>query len=399
MSHALAVALNEDRPLLRSFLKFAGVGGLRRRAQLGVIEQSLPGGVAEELEEESRSGLPDVVVYDNTGWCLAVESKVEAGLTQDQLERHERTLRRRGMTAVELLSITAKIAGGTSVRGFPGRHMHWTDVYRWLGQQRRPWAERLREYMRVLESRLAREGYLKSSTLTEFDGFHFDEEHPYNALEGRRLLKLIMKAMRKRSDLKLLGAKVNEAGRPVITGSGETSVWDAIPMGRVKKGKPFNTMPHLTLSLTDAEVVVAITIPHATGAATRKGLVDLGVAEFQEIHRKILTSVRRLNVASVVGNAYALQRHFKSRRSGGTDDARVSFDLAATLPGWHGKVKHQPEWLDLFMQLLKNKRSNLQFGYEIRLPYSDAKLRGVGALDVIAKAWGALRPVLACLDG
>lgn len=396
LSHALAVALNEDRPLLRFFLKFAGVGGLRRRAQLGVIEQSLPGEVVETSDEEARNGLPDIVIYDKEGWCLAIESKLEAGLTQDQLKRHERTLQRRGMAEIHVLSITAKIAGHSTAAGRTTKHRHWTEVYRWLGQQRGPWAEKLREYMRVLESRLVREQYMKNTTLTEFDGFKFDMEHPYTAMEGRRLLKLIMKEIRNRPEVKRLGARVSEHGRSAITGTGSAAVWDFVPMATAKKGAA-NAEPHLTLSLTDTDVVVAVTIPNATSATVRKSFAGRSIEGFERLHEEILAKVGRLKVGGAAAQAYALQRHFKSQRSSGTDDARVSFDLRATVPGARGKVKYQPGWLEVFVGLLNQKKSNLQFGYEIRLPYLARQMRDDRALAIIGKAWEALRPVLNAL--
>ena len=62
--------------------------------KLLIAEQSVPGDPAEFDEEEAgRRGLPDFIIHDGASWCRLIESKVQAALTQDQLARHERTLR------------------------------------------------------------------------------------------------------------------------------------------------------------------------------------------------------------------------------------------------------------------------------------------------------------------
>lgn len=91
LSHALAVCLDEDRRLLQEFLAWAGVQSPARVRDLLIVEQSLPGDPPESELEAERIGLPDIVVHDDDGWCLLVESKVQAPLTEDQLRRHERS--------------------------------------------------------------------------------------------------------------------------------------------------------------------------------------------------------------------------------------------------------------------------------------------------------------------
>lgn len=63
---------------------------------LVVGEQGLPGDPPETELDAERKGLPDIVIRDNEYWCLLVENKVQARLTEDQLRRHERTLRQQG---------------------------------------------------------------------------------------------------------------------------------------------------------------------------------------------------------------------------------------------------------------------------------------------------------------
>ena len=44
--------------------------------------------------------------------------------------------------------------------------------------------------------------YLTEGSITEFNGIHFDKENEYTYLEGKRLLKLLMKKIKSHNDLK-----------------------------------------------------------------------------------------------------------------------------------------------------------------------------------------------------
>ena len=131
----------------------------------------MPGDPSEFDEKEAgRRGLPDFIIHDGASWCLFFESKVQAALTQDQLARHERTLRRRGFVDVRRAVLTKANVNAEGAIG-----LTWSGLYEWLGKNgtRSEWAERLRSYLRAAEVRLARENYLTEGTLTMFDGFRF----------------------------------------------------------------------------------------------------------------------------------------------------------------------------------------------------------------------------------
>lgn len=100
LSHALAVCMHEDCALLRGFLAWIGATPPVRSTELLLVEQSLPGDPPASEEEAERKGLPDIVIHDGAVWCVLIESKVQAALTEDQLTRHERTLRRRGFDQI-----------------------------------------------------------------------------------------------------------------------------------------------------------------------------------------------------------------------------------------------------------------------------------------------------------
>ena len=132
---------------------------------------------------------------------LLIESKVQAVLTQDQLARHERTLRRRVLGTFAECSDQRQ----RECRGNDRPHVVW--IVRVLGSNgtRSEWAERLRGYLRAAEVRLAREDYLTEGTLTMFDGFRFSADNPYTYGEAKRLLNLAMTELRKDKSLQRLG--------------------------------------------------------------------------------------------------------------------------------------------------------------------------------------------------
>ena len=67
--------------------------------------------------------------------------------------------------------------------------------------------------------------------------------------------------------------------------------------------------------------------------------------------------------------AYAVQRHYRSQRSPEIVDARMDFKLETCHSDVDsGRVKCQPEWVQLFAELLRSKRANIQFGYVVHLP-------------------------------
>src|SRR5207248_6071201 len=141
--------------------------------------------------------------HDGGNWCVLIESKIQATLTKDQLNRHRKTMEHRGFVRIEVIALIKNEDVPPS--GVTGRT--WCGLYEWLGKKKgnTEWTDRLRAYLRVAEVRLAREGYLTEGTLTMFDGFPFSPENPYTYGEGKRLLKLAMAELRKDSSLKALG--------------------------------------------------------------------------------------------------------------------------------------------------------------------------------------------------
>lgn len=81
--------------------------------------------------------------------------------------------------------------------------------------------------------------------------------------------------------------------------------------------------------------------------------------------------------------AYALQRHYLGQRSQGITDARMDFKLETSQTRKMGLVRRQSEWIRLFTELLRRKRSNIQFGYVVHLPWGTN-----GLLPSLLDRWG-----------
>jgi len=394
LSHSLAVCLHEDRALLRAFLSWTKTAPPTRARALVVVEQSLPGDPPEMGEEEAeRRGLPDIVIHDDSKWCLLVESKVMAPFSAAQIDRHERTLRGRGFDTVHRMLLTKH---GRSVPNDVIART-WADLYSWLAG-RRAWAERLRSYLRAAEARLVQREYLTEGTLTMFDGFAFSGDNPYTYLEARRLIKLAMKELRKERGLRALRMDAKSPGRGAITGKAGDSVWDLLQLRDRPKNGSFTRYPHLTLSVHRDHVEAAVTVPNDVVAPIRRRLAKLGPEGLSAMHARIIRRGRRILSRGASVKAYALQRHYVGQRSEGVRDARLDFALQTSLPGG-GRVKHQPEWVTVLARLLQHKRSNMQFGYAFTLPWGTRGIDSRQSLALVVGCWIALKPVLDVVRG
>lgn len=396
LTHALAVCLNEDRQLLKSFLRWLHieVTGIRPAA-MAICEQSLPGDPPRTEDQSDRGGLPDIVIHDDDCWCVLIESKVMAKLTGDQLHRHKRTLQRRGFSKIIRVALTrdGKRVDRSTIT------VTWSSLYEWLGLagQRGPWAARLRDYLRAAEVRLTQEAHLTEGTLTRFDGFPFSDKNPYTYGEAKRLLKLAMGELKADRSLRALGADPKASGRPAITGRGGRVVWDFLPLTDRPKRGAFTAYPHLTLGLHADHLEVALTIPNGVIRPVRQRMCQLGVEGFAEVNRQILRRARPLLKRGAVIEAWAQQRHYVSQRSKGQTDAVLSFRLETGLDRGQDRVRPQPEWLQLFAALPRRKRANIQFQYRVQMEWKIRGLDSRESLKLIASSWCALEPLLMAL--
>ncbi len=401
LTHALASSLATDPSLLRKFVRWVTGKRIPNGRRLEVLEQSLPG--EEEAVDESeaeRRGLPDAWIHDRDSWALVIESKIESLLKRDQLERHRRVAQKRGFTDIHLLALVTGIPRRFALDGV--KFLTWAQLYSWLLQEgRSEWAQRLTTYMEVLERKLAAEEYLREGTLTVFAGIPFGKNYAYNYHEAKRLLRLAMDELRKRSDLKgKLGMDPEGMGRTAITGREGTWVWDFLPLVKAKRAKSFTEFPHLTLGIQQELLVTIVTVPNGIRPEFRRNLLAGGKENFFKLLQSVHDNLRQ-SLSGIEGAApwmETVQRHYPSQKAEPIIDARLQFDLRTGCAGpkrWRKSVKQQPQWLDAAYEAISKKHSNLQLAVGAIFPYERCPAVSTPKIvDHIARVWLACRPLI-----
>lgn len=380
------------------------VGVLNENAPSGksleILEQRLPGEEEGNEEEAERRGLPDAWIHNGKDWALIVENKIQAHLSANQLARHRRMAERRGFSDIRVAAIVTERPERLTREGL--RIIEWTELYSWLRNERTSeWARRLTDYMEVLERKLAEEEYLREGTLTVFAGIPFGKGYPYNYHEAKRLLRLAMDELRKRSDLKR-DLRMDPEGkrRSAITGREGTGVWDFLPLAKAKSAKNFTEYPHLTLGIQRERLLPIVTVPNGIRREFRRSLLAGGKEKFCELFETVHDNFRKA-LGSVQGAApwmEIVQRHYPSQRAEPVIDARLQFDLRTGFKGpkrWRRSVKRQPQWLEAAYEALSKKHSNLQLAVGAIFPYEQCPaVHSAEILNQIAGVWLACKPLI-----
>ncbi len=399
VTHALMTALNEDRTLLDAFLKdIAKHIPPKKSGPLSITEQSYPGSVVSDgidEDEIERRGIPDAWITTDEEWCLVIENKVLDAPSNDQLRRHIVTARRLGFPAPKLLLLTVR----------PGRDLPddvevvpWSAIYTWLQKPtaRSVWAQRLTDYLEVMEARMTDRGQMVSGTLTAFNGFRFGEDNPFNELEGKRILGLAMDALRGRTDLpSAIGVDPKLPGRGAIKGA-----WDFLAFARDADGQNFTAYPHLTFGIGTEAVAAMVTLPDKAGKAWRR-LRNLDEEDFKGVVDEVLEKMRPLlsQCPGIEPRLRIYQRHWPKGRSGPSQtDAYLDIDLRTYGNKDDDKTKFQPEWIKAVFDILKSKKSNIEMQIGAEFPYRTCKaIQEPQALDFVAAAWIACKPYVSAL--
>ncbi len=406
LTHALMCSLHEDPKLLKRFVHWA-TGEAAPAGDLQVVEQSLPGqDEGEELTEQQRRGLPDGWIFDDDGWALLIESKIGCRLEADQIQRHRFTAQRRGFTKLHTLALVNEMPDLLVDSELKIRR--WTELYVWLKAESyiSEWASRLHEYMEILEAKLVADEYLKTGTLTVFNGVPFSGESPYNYLEAKRLLRLAMDELRLRKDLVVsLGIDRKAAGRSAITGKDSSAVWDYLRLAKSADAKNFTEFPHLTLGLHREYMHAIVVVPNGVRSDFRKNLFGKGQDHFAQVLSEILKQFKESlgAVAGAVPWVELIQRRYPSQRSEPFIDALLEFDLRTAFAAGSNTQpapKLQPQWLQSTYEALKDRKANLQLAIGVRFSYDrcpDVSTRVI--LDHIAQSWIACAPLIKNLLG
>jgi hypothetical protein len=397
VTHALLSALNEDRRLLRLFLRdLVKAKPPVDARKLAVLEQQYPGEEEPSEEELDRRGIPDGwIAAEEQAWCVLIESKVLASLRAAQIESHRRTAARRGFTTVIAVAITPHRAATPPQRTVM---LEWRDIYAWLRHADSVWAGRAADYLEIVEAKLIEAGQLGEGTLTMFSGFPFGRDHPYTYLEGKRLLGLALGELRARRDLRQrLGMNPKDPGRPAITGSRDEGVWNFLSLSSASDAAKHTHYPHLTLSIGAWGVGAMVTVPNAVNSRMRQHIKALGQDGFHTLVKQIVRNMKPLlreypGVAPWFGG---LQRRWPSLKAIPYVDATIGFDLRTAGTASEGP-KPQLRWLEAGYGSFINKQGS---NYEIQLGaifrYERCpELRHPNATDLIARAWLACGPLV-----
>lgn len=401
LTHALTCCLEADRRLLDRFVRWTVAEDIRGR-RITVLEQSLPGDPLELSEDEAeRRGLPDACIHDGDSWALIIESKFASDVNPEQLRRHARTMKRRGLLHATLLVIAVGKPDQKASAAF--KAITWSQVYRWLCRESAgsAWARSCAEYLEVAESRGAAQGYLTEGMLTVFSGIPFGPNEPYVYSNAKRLLRLLRgELVKDRRLANKLNANIRGEGRSAITGRGGSLVWDFIPLKSALGDAIFTQHPHLTFGIHADHVDALVTVPNGVRSRMRAKLLG---DDFDSFQRVIEATARKLRLAlqrapGAVPIVNVLQRHYLSQRSSGTIDCQLKFDVRTALPRkskQRGKVKSQPQWLQAVHSALASRRSNIQFQIGAVFPYAACNIAGRAEIaKVIADVWLACGPVL-----
>ncbi|MCK5271967.1 MAG: hypothetical protein KAJ52_05300 [Sedimentisphaerales bacterium] len=387
--------LANDKKLIPPFLRWLKCTNIPSLKNIHIGQQQSPGREAK-VEKEGAGSIPDACFFDDDGWALVIESKVQAGISKInyQLRKHRRTAARYGYEKARVVLIAVDRPSRPLPNGM--HYVPWKKVYQWFVKcsKMSDWAGRFVEYMQVFEANMINQDYNIKGTLTMFSGFHFDEEHPYTYHEGKRLIRLMGQKFRKNKDLvRELGLDPEGQGRKGI--SKDEKIWDIIPLKKAE-GKAFTAYPHATIFMSSKEAGVAITVPNGLKGGIKSRLKKVGTDEFGGLLTKIEKNLRGC-IKQAPGTKpiiYILQRHFKSRRSHPITDGRLEVDIRTLVNDEKTGLEYQPMWLDAIYDILTHKQTNLQLGIEVRFPYSEKAMQSDKALDVMANAWIAMKPML-----
>lgn len=395
LTHALACTLYADCSLLRPFLKWAGMPDPPPTAKLTITQQQIPGELVSGDENKAR-GVPDLCIFDDDGWALVIESKVQSKPSIDQLRRHIRTAERKNFGPIHAMLLSVDVV----TESLPDRSTArtWRDLYQWLHDHSAGsmHARECARYFEIFESKASALGYSIRGTITMFNGIRFDEESPYNYREAKRLIKLLGDELQSRKDLAQIGADPRGARRPAITGSKTGRIWDFIPLKASKGSTSFTSYPHLTMGLSEDHVAASITVPNGVSGGFRTKLKGVGIEGFLGMLQEIEKNLRPVLKSSTGSKAlvYAVQRNFPSQRSAGRVDANLNADLRTILPGKRREAKYQPQWATAVYDALVAKRSNIQFGVSTHFQYDCPVLRSAKAANLFAASWIGMAPLL-----
>jgi hypothetical protein len=176
-------------------------------------------------------------------------------------------------------------------------------------------------------------------------------------------------------------------------------VWDFLSLTSAAHSKLFTQFPHLTVGIRDTRLEIYVTVPNGVRSEVRKNILGGSDKDFkrliQRVHRGLCVALRKHPGASPM--IVLVQRRYPSQRSPAIHDAQLRFDSTTAFRGSpsRGHVKHQLEWLQVAHDVLKNRRSNLQFQVGADFPYDRCPVVATPKITEVAVAvWLACEPLV-----
>lgn len=399
LTHAFACCLHHDRNLLKSFL--TDLLGLSppEIGKLKIIEQALPNKFESDLsnspEVETSSSLPDMIIFDEEGWCVIIESKVTARICKKQIKQHFITLKRRGYSNPECIVIAIEKMNEC----VPGcKMLTWNSIYLWINKFNKEsfWANELKHYFEVLEKNMTDKEYLTTGTITDFIGIPFDDHTPFSYLEGKRVLKLMLERLKERKQFDSALDIDYNSSRGAI--KNHSTIWDVIPLKNVDKIKKFTDAPHFTFGLTEKNMQIMLTLPD--------NAIKKTFGSFKSIESSLVKFAIELDHFNVDKKFYSPrmklnQRHYPHRCSDPIDDGILEFDLRTMVLSPHTtdeKVKKQKGWLDSLFNLCQSKSSNMQLQIGVFWSYKClSKISPEQTLELVERSCNAMAELVSLI--
>jgi hypothetical protein len=398
LTHALGCCLEKDRRLLRHFIRWLTGRTNLPWQKIKIVEQQIPGSPIEDILEDDR-GIPDLWVFADE-WSLIIENKVMAPVSADQLRRHRGMAQRNGFRTIDLAVFSPEPPKTKPAHAI---YRTWPEVFCWMRKQAywSHWAGCMSDYLQAAEDRMKNEMYLGDVLLTEFDGIRFGNDFPFTYRAAKRTLKLAMKELRERTDLRKFGIDATNPGRKAITGVQGDGVWDFIRLKAFAKNSHFTNAPHFTLVIQLRRVLAIVSLPNGVAREMRVNLTELERAGFADMSRRVSRNIERAVRHFEGAHPFMAltQRHFRSQNSQSIDDARLEFDLRTIDGKKSAGIKRQSEWIDAAYAALAGKRSNIHTEWGAVLRYEEPKMHSEKVLDVIAETWMACHPLLETMRG
>ncbi|MDG4548440.1 MAG: hypothetical protein PQ614_09145 [Rickettsiales bacterium] len=268
----------------------------------------------------------------------------------------------------------------------------WQQIYHWATKHKTEWALILVDYFNAAENRMVKENYLKEGTITEFTGIPFGKEEQFTYLEGKRVLRLLMKKVRNNMEIGSLDLNIGHSGRSAITQS--EWLWDFIPFNSHGESTNFTENMHCTFGIGANECKAYITVPNNM-KGIKKRVKSLNFKDFQEAAEKIVSDFENADEfkEGCSPTIEVWQRRYPSQRSIPIIDGYMRFDLRTAISRGGG-VKIQQEWLKTSLEILQNKNSNLQLGVGVNFEYDKCiAIKSSNADELFVKAWQASMPI------